>query len=351
VTVSGRILGIGEYQVEVRTRGGGTLVGMLDYSRLSWGRNLDDMSSADATAHPIAGDEIGRRVDALAVVREWEHELVIFRNGEEVWLGPITPPPVYTVDQTTVSARDVFAWLEKRRLPVDRSDVDADLGEVFGQYLADVLAVENSMGMLTDGGASGVTGSREVLAASQTRAADALRELGRTGVDWTVIGRTLRYGGPEFSGVDLGTLIDDHLLSPVASPLPGSSRVVVVGTSSSGTPPVGVATDPSSPMGLVEVVVSEPSLLTDAACEQAAQTRLDLLGSGAVSLTARLDPSAPVDFTTLIPGARAHVQLLRLAIPIEMEMRLLSVAVTHEVGDQGEEEAVVVTFTPLGTEG
>lgn len=344
MTISGRILGIGEYQVEVRGRGGSPLVGMLDYSHLAWGRALDDVSGTEVTARPLAGDEIGRRVDALAVMREWEHELVIFRNGQEVWLGPITPPPVYTVEATQVSARDVFAWLERRRLTADHTDVDADLGVVFGSYVADALAAENSMGMLVDGAESGVTGSRSVTAASQTRAADALRELGRTGVDWTVIGRTLRFGGPEFAGVHLGTLIDEHLLSPVASPLPGASRVVVT-----GAVPVGVATDLASSMGLVEVVVSEPALLTDEACAQAAQTRLDLLGSGAVSLTARLDPSAPVDFTTLIPGARAHVQVTRLAIPIEMEMRLLSVAVSHDVSDQGEEEAVIVTFTPLGT--
>lgn len=351
--MSGRILGTGTYQLEVRTRGGADLIGVLDYSRLSFGRSLDDMSSAEVTVRPFGRDALGQAVDALSTASEWEHELLVFRDNELVWLGPLTPPPIYSLGDNQVSARDVFAWMEKRRLPVDRTYVDADLGDVFGVLVADVLAVENTMGVLTSGGESGVTGDRAYAAAAHQRVADALRELGRTGVDWSVTGRTLRWGGPEFAGVHLGTLIDEHFLSPVASPLPGASRVVVVGSAGGfmGAVPVGVATDESSPMGLVELVVSEPSLTTGAACEQAAQTRLDLLSSGAATITATLDVSAPADFSVLIPGARANVQLLNIAKPIVAEMRLLSVAVSHDVGDGGETEQVVVTFTPLGTEG
>lgn len=349
--MAGRILGTGTYQLEIRTRGGADLVGVLDYSRLAWGRALDDMSSAETTVRPFGRDSTGVAVDAMSVAAEWEHELYVFRSGELVWLGPLTPPPIYTLGENQVSARDVFAWMEKRRLPVDHTYEDADLGDVFGALVADVLGVENSMGVLTSGGSSGVEGDRAYTEAENMRAADALRELGRTGVDWTVVGRTLRWGGPEFTGVHLGTLVDEHFLSPVASPLPGASRVVVIGSSLTGDAPVGVATDLTSAMGLVEVVVSEPALTTEAACGQAAQTRLDLLSSGAATFTATLDASAPVDFSVLVPGARANVQLLDIAKPIVAEMRLLSVAVSHEVGDQGETEQVVVTFTPLGTEG
>lgn len=346
-SLKGRILGIGRHRVEVRTRGGGRTLGVLQHSRLSWTRQLDEVSSAEVTAAK------GSDIDPLASLREWQHELLIYRDEdpEPVWLGPCTPPPTFGVEAATVSARDLFAWLERRVQPTDRAFTHADLADVFAAYVRDVLAVENSMGMTLSVTPSDVTGDRAVTAASLTRCADALRELARTGVDWTVIGRRLLVGGVEIPTPDIPTLVDEHFLNPVVTPLGGASKVYVRGGSAdfSAVVPVGVAADVGSPLGLVETVADEPGILDQISADRAAATRLDLFGDDPKTLRATLDPSAPVDFTTLVPGAHAYVKLADHTSPIDGPMRLLSVTVTHEVGDSGETETVEVVFTPVGT--
>lgn len=351
----GGILGTGSYQVEVRERGGGHLVGVLAHSTLRWSRGLDDMSSADVVCAPV--DEFvvrpGQIVDALAALEEWEHELWVFRDTDRdpVWLGPITPAPVYTEAGATVYAKDLFAWLERRFQPLNRAFASTDLSTVFRTYLEDALAVENSMGIRLRITPSGISGARSVQSSSFPRTADLLRELGRVGVDWTMVGRVLVAGGIEVPTPDLPTLVDDVLLDPQLSSIAAASRVVVVGGSlnPSSAPPQGVAEVAGSPKGLVEVLFNEPLMLDQISVDNAAASRLDFLGSGAAFLSATLDPSAPVDFSTLVPGAKCHVQLLRLAKQIDQEMRLLAVDVSHEVTDQGETEKVRATFSPIGT--
>ncbi len=350
-----RVLGTGGYQLEVRERGTERLVGLLHHSRLSFSRALDDMSSAEAVVAPVDEYQVRQRqlVDTIAALEEWQHELWVWRDTDRqpVWLGPLTPPPTFVEGQAAVRARDLFAWLERRFQPTDRSFTQTDLSSIFRQYAADALGVENSMRMELRTSLSGVRGDRSVLAAAFPRTADLLRELGRVGVDFTVLRRTLIAGGIEIATPDLPTLVDDLLLNPTISPVPAASRVVVIGGQRDfgAAPPIGIAEDADSPRGLVEVQYTEPLVLDQHSADQAARTRLDFFNSGAVLLSAQLHPTAPVDFDTLVPGARCHVQLLRLAKPIDAEMRLLSVDVVHEVGNQGDTETVNVTFSPLGS--
>lgn len=349
-----RRLGTGTYQVEVRERGTEKLVGLLAHSRLSWSRGLDDMSSAEVVVAPVDEYQVrqGVTVDVLAEIDEWEHELWIWRDSdrEPVWLGPLTPPPTFVEGAATVRARDLFAWFERRFQPRDHQFTDTDLSAIFGIYAEDTLALENSMGMRLRTSDSGILGTRSVSAVTYPRTADLLRELGRVGVDFTMLRRTLIVGGIEISTPDLPTLVDDLLLNPQVDPVPRASRVVVIGGSvvPGAALPIGVAEDVDSPIGLVEVQYPEPLILDQASLDQAAQTRLDFLNSGAVLLTATLHPDSPVDFDTLVPGAHCHVQLLRLARPIDTEMRLVALDVTHDVADT-ETESVVATFSPLGS--
>lgn len=105
-------LGCGNNRFFVYDRGGKVLRGEITgLARLQWGRVRDDISGALCTAmewdDPCAG--------ILSQIRSWIHEIVVFRDGERVWEGPITRVE-YGRDYVSVEAKDVMAYPYRRIL-------------------------------------------------------------------------------------------------------------------------------------------------------------------------------------------------------------------------------------------
>lgn len=351
VTAVGGKLGCGEYVVRIQDRGGDPVRTELEWQSLSYGRKVDDMSDARVTvgADGLADEEC---CQALSGLQAWKHEISIWRDGVEAWVG-VVGDPEYTADGVTIPARDLFQWMERRNLEHDRTFTGVDLALVFRQYVLDALDRDTSPNITVELYTSGAIGDRSIVALARRRAADELRELARTGVDFTMIGRRMLVGGEELPLSPLPPLteavIDDPRLT--VRGLDAASEVIVVGSTdeNSDIPHSGVARAVSSEIGLVQVTVSESSIKDDDSCESAAQSRVDLLSGTAEFLDVTLLPEATVDFADLIPGTRWPVGVRVACREVAGTFRLAEVRVDASVSDQGDTETVRVLLEPLGT--
>lgn len=350
VVVGGR-LGCGTYRAFLQARGGGSLVGELQWQQLRFGRRLDEVSGALVSVG-VAGLADQECCWALSQAQAWKHELAIYRDSELAWVGVIGRPRFGT-DYVSLPARDLFQWFERRLLEHDRSFTNADLAAVARQYIEDALERDTSPNITAVVTPCGVRGNRLVLASARRRAADELRELFRSGLDFTMVGRTMVVGGSEVPTAPLPPLTNDGLDEPYLEPdgMQTGTEVHVVGgrRADSDEPYAGVAGGVSTELGLVQVVFSEPSIEDNASCQAAAQSRYDMVGTTPEYLGGNLTPTAPVTFPDLVPGARwpARVQLAcRTAIG---DWRLLGVDVSAALQGDTLSEQVAVTLVPLGT--
>ena len=102
-----------------------------------WDRRLDDVSAANLIME-FGGTTEYTCCECLAEVEPWCHELHIWRDNEEVWVGPIESIE-YTRQRVEIVAKDSLAWLSVRVPPVDintiglttdLTDVAVDLLEI-----------------------------------------------------------------------------------------------------------------------------------------------------------------------------------------------------------------------------
>lgn len=349
-TVTGR-LGCGHHVVRLQDRGGAVVNAEVAFESLNYRRRVDDMTDARVTigASGLAGE---RCCLALSNLRAWQHEVAVVRDDvADTWVGVVGDPD-YGGGQVTVPARDLFQWMERRDLPHDRTFVATDLAEVFRQYVLDALERDPSPNIDVDMHTSGTTGDRSIEAAAHRRAADELRELARSGVDFTMIGRRMLVGGQELPLPPLPLLTDAMVDDPhlVVRGLDAVSEATVIGATdeNSRAPHSGTAGGVDADIGLVQTTTTESSIKDDASCEAAAQSRVDLLSGSAEFVTAVLRPEAAVAFTDLVPGARWPVAIHVECRLVEATFRLAEVEVTVNVGDDGQTEEVKVTLEPLG---
>lgn len=345
-------LGCGEHRVLLQERGGGDILTELPWDTLRYGRKLDEISEANVSVG-LAGVRDDDCCWALGNLQAWEHELAIWRDNTEVWVG-VVGEPEYTREQVVIPARDLFTWFEVRVLPVDRTFTATDLGDIFQIYADDALAADNSMGIVVATTPVGVIGDRQVAAVSYRRAADELRELARSGIDWTMIGRTMLVGGEQVPTTASLSLVEDDILDPKAR-IRGfltTTEAIVVGGQGhvSETPVVGIAGGVDPVYGLVQRVTSEPAILDDNSAFYAADAQLAFAASPPTFVEGRLDPNAGFGFEDLIPGTRADLRLDIGCRRILDAFRLQSVDVAARQTERAQEEEIAVVFVPLGTE-
>lgn len=102
-------LGVGTYTASIYARGGQTpLFPLTDHTAVEWGRIKNASSQAIITipAEPGCNDKVGE-------VRPWGHELVLFRDGDRVWEGPVVVP-LLRRGVAVITARDVSHYLTRR---------------------------------------------------------------------------------------------------------------------------------------------------------------------------------------------------------------------------------------------
>lgn len=349
------LLGCGTWRVFVATRGGGSLLAELDFENLTLTRKLSDASDCSVV---VSGDVSAECAPVLAEIEPFQHEIVAFRNwapgDTPAWAGPVTVPVWGPLD-LTIGARDLFSWFDRRQLPFGRNFLATDLGSIFGQYMADAMVQDPSPNVhLQFRGEIGVVGARSVSATGAVIAGDALRELSRSGVDFTAIGRSVYWGGMPDNTLT-ATLYDGAILQDAGGSSPKltkqglnmATQVIVNGaTLGFGVQVQSTVGFPDAEHGLITLVVSEPLIMDAFSATEAGAGRLAFLNPAPHYLTCVLSPQAPVTFEQLIPGIRLDTAFRLGVIDVVGSYRLQGVSVS--VANTGD-EAVALTLVPLVT--
>ena len=106
--MSGTLRCVEHHQILVADRGGGRKIAQLnDVGLVNWGRKLSDLSQASVE---VRGEACRKQAAKLAAIQARRHELVIFRDNERVWEGPITEVKNLN-DRTVVRASDLMEYL------------------------------------------------------------------------------------------------------------------------------------------------------------------------------------------------------------------------------------------------
>jgi hypothetical protein len=273
-------------------------------------------------------------LDVMTTLMAWEHEMKLLRDGQEVFVGPIADQVSFGASSADVSARDLFAWYERRTFPQDIAfGANTDLSDIFLAYATVGLSEDPSPNITVNATASGFVGTRSVRAGDFIYVADALRELGRDGVDWTMVGRTLRAFGPG-TGSNVGVIVGQAVERSARLTRDGlglASRYVVVGSTSGATqtaPPSGVTGGIGADTGLVTIVARESAITDQAAANQAAQAALDASGTEPRVLSFNLLASDAVDYDDLVPGNFVRASMTLGPLVVDEVMLLESVQTT-----------------------
>lgn len=345
------VLGCGEYRVVIVNRCGTSVLCDVtqNVTGLAWGRVLDDTSQVQFTVG-LTGDESTACCNCLGDTRSWIHSVVLYRDGKQVWgPGPITNI-LYTRSQVVVTARDISAWLDARVIHNNYDFRDTAVTTVARTLIEDALSPDDPCDLLT---ALSVTRSADPTLINKKAdtnsgyAGDVLRDLARNYLDFTVIGTRLLVA-EELQFGPFATLRDEHFLVDLEVEERGAETATkwwVAGDDISGDGVLGSCGGHDPFYGLIERIVSEDSVKTQANADQASCNHLR--GSNPTPIYvnipegASLSPEAPVCFEQLIPGALYDVILEGYCRRLRVRALLTALTVTLDP-----DEKVGVTLAP-----
>jgi len=337
----------------VADRSGEVLLRELPITGLTWGRVVDDVSSATtrlSMSNGAAGVECCRAVAGLA---RYGYEIVIFRNGFRVHTGPVVDIVVRGEDIEIVS-EDKMGWLKVRVVSseLDYPPPGEEMSIIFNDVVTNAMAPDNVPGLIATAIPTGIRAERNYTPANPIHAYDAIQELARTGIDYTMVGPDMYAGSFVVPAAPLALFTDQALaeLPDVSFLGPDyASQWYVTGDPDQNLVGSYGGVDPVS--GLVVRLAQEDDISDQASLDQNAKSRWELTNGpfvGEVTLT--LDPSAPLPMELIIPGAAIDLRLAETCFPLIGEFRIKSLNVAVSSGGDGPDEVVRVTLEPIGTE-
>lgn len=319
----------------------------VEPASVAWNRVLDDTSDAQVVVE-VSDTEC---CETMSNVRTWCNDMSIYRDATLVWQGPLSQIS-YEGDTVTLQAKDITAWLARRAIHNALDFTATGLGATDLALIAEAIVRDafaphdpNVLQYLTVI-ASGIIGERKY-SANAGYSGDELRELARTGVDFTAIGHRLILAGEMPLG-RLATLDDEHFagaLRVIEDGTAAVSRAIVIGEG------VSAMAGGVGPCGLIERLVKEDAIRD----VPSAQAEADALVAGGTPTPlflevpdgSRLTPDAPVDIMELVPGVVMPVASTQTCRSVSALLRLTKLAVTFTSTDG---EAVAVTLAPPGVE-
>jgi hypothetical protein len=347
-------LGCGTYSVWLTTKAEiDRRIFEVPWRSIEWARVLDETSQASVTAGAGCCGELFEQE-----IRPWSHQMAILRAADDgtpfrVWSGPVVG--MRAAGELTLRARDLSAWFDRRFLHDPHFFIAADVATIFEAFWDDALAPDPVPQFALSVSPTTVTADREILPEQHRVSAEEMRELGRTGIDWTVVDRTMIAGPEEIDVPPIATLTDEHFAEVPEVEVDGlqqANRIVVTGAGggAEGDEIVGDAVATPGAEGLLEGVANEPAILDDTSALAAADSRLERQRVPQVIVTGgRLVPEAPVEIDALVPGAQVRVGLSGTCVPVRQTVRLSALRVTAAAGDDGVTEQVSLELQPLGS--
>lgn len=330
------------YSAFITTKDGLSL-GELPMTSVTWGRTLDDISEATIEV-PLSGKDC-EPCDLIAQLHTWHHHLVIIRDGQPVWDGPVV---LINVSRTvaTITARDLFQLLAKRIIHEDHcfgvacGAAALELTEIAKILLADAFALDGHGYTVLVQNLTNLLG--EWRPEIGRNAYEVFGEELKLGLDATWLGRRLVIGAAPFGRTSLLTSEDFLVdLEFEEDGLTAATRAITLGDGF-----VGIATSTGDDIGddpyygLLEYEGTDRNELgTQDLADQAAAAILASLYPPPVSLItpagAALSPNAPVTIQELVPGMLIPIIATDLCREVGGEYILIKLDVTWSE-DSGE---------------
>lgn len=347
-------LGSGENRAAVYTKGGGTqLITLEATSQLTWARARNAFSVAKVTV-TADDDHFGQ----LGEVHAWQHELVIFRDHERVWEGPLRFLD-YGRGDTVLYAVDVLGWLAERRVRLSRM-----IAEGHETAVTDEMELALTRAFATDD--PGVLANRFVVhhsgeakitrdvKANATMADSDFTSMAGQGGNFTVVGRRVAIFPDEVLMGRTETLTDEHTTSEIRVHENGDALATnVAAVNSDGRAQVVIATsadvDPvtavSDTYGLHDAIVGADAVKSGAGLSAIARAAVAQMFPTPVALSvpgdSPLNPNAPMRISELVPGTMIPVETSATPRRASGTMILDSVTVT-QTPENGEQVAITV---------
>lgn len=338
-------LGSGTSQAVVYARDGlDRLLPLPTGSALDYNRVRNGISEANITL--LAGDDL--LWEGLKKVHTWTHELVMFRDGQRVWEGPIRRISRGR-DSVVIQASDVLGWTQRRKVTTDRvittlssvvTEADLDLDRAFAGNDPNVLAH-----VLARVHADVSTITRDVKANSGYYYDD-LTNLASQGLQFTVLGRRIILAAVEDVLGVTEPLVLERDTSVVPVVVEDGDSLATRATATGDDDTSGTYTGSTSYYGLLDLIVpaegvTDTTALTGVA-RRAQQANFPAPQRVVIDGDAALDPTAPVTLADLVPGV--HVPVTSLDQGVTTTMVLESVKVSEGSGG----ETVTVTLNQAG---
>lgn len=354
---------------------------------LYWERTVDDFSEARVRFQPVKGDDCcGKLIPKWdssgeliqSGVWPWSHEIIIYRDGEPVWLGPIfsvdeTVSPSETTEFLQINARDYLAWVDRRVIHESLTFGGGgnelyDLVEIARAIVLDAFEPDNigitedDVPRYPDSGRKGRRTTRQY----EARSGDELREVARGGIDFTAVGKNIIIKGvrrdptqpvTELRNRDFQAGTEIRIVGAEAA-----TKGYAVGQPpvdvESGPAPVGIAVAPNVPpsgidpfFGLVEALTNSSETTSEDFLQWMAQELVDENNppprTVSVPAASTLSPEANVSIHQLIPSRHFKLAIKGTCSSITQYMRLSHVEATWEPGAA---ERIGVTFIPGNVE-
>ena len=284
--------------------------------------------------------------DILAL-NTWGVEGSVRVDGFEYLVGPVTDV-LQGSQLIDVEVSDASALWERREIET-MIDASGDLATLFAVFHEEVIGLDNRFGTVLHLVESLVQGERFVSSEDNMFLATMLRELARSGVDYTMVGRNLYVNGV-IDRAPVATLTDAHFVGEIKVQKVGKAQanyvVVVGGSTATGGTVRGIAQDPTSiaEMGKLVRVFRESSILDVPSAVTAAEQRLEtLLDPIVITMPtgSLISPMAPVTLSQLIPGNVIRINTSATGVSLERDFRIGSLTI-HFNG------TVSATFIPIG---
>jgi hypothetical protein len=333
-------------------KGGRSFIDLTsNFSRLDYGRVMDDTSQSSVDVAIGGTDDGAVCCEKLGDTRTWRHALSVYRDSELVWgPGPIVNL-LYGKEIVRVVARDISAWLDKRKTRIAYTFEGISAVEIARILIVDAMAPNDPAGLVDS--MIIVTPAEpkvyDVTVDANIYVGDALRELAKTIIDFTVVGRSiiiseqLRYG-------PYARLTDEDFLSDIEV----EERGLEAGTDwtaiGSATTDVGETGGIDPYFGLLEGILQDQDVTDADYLLTEAERALGVSNPPPVYINmpndARLSPTAPVCFEQLVPGTLMDIDLRDVCRPVSQRNRLTALKVQLT----GDDEQVGVTLSPAGPE-
>lgn len=367
-------LGVGELRAFVFKRGGLFTVDQITpVSSISWSRPRDDIGQANVTTNGY-----GSRADFYANLHTWIYELVIFRDDERIFEGPITRI-AYTVDGVELEAKDVMGWVYRRIIRQGYNDSyrlvngvvqgDFTVVERAARIIQNALAPDdpNILPYLTTFNYSDDAGESRVVAPYTKTAWEEVDDMAaNAGLDYTTIGRRIILNDTHRPVGRLAEMRDENFLSSPIVTEYGMQLATHYGVTN-GSGLFGVAEQDKSVYGLVELLSSAYGE-TDAASDQVltseakAELEKTLTSQADRNIASRypapvvvrvpdnsaLDPRTNIGINDLVPGVWIPVRTQYTGRKLSQWQKLDLVS-GEQTGESA--ETVKVTMSPAPNQG